>query len=71
MRFTVFAVATFVAAGVLSMPTTPDNHVIHEEKESIQGWRKVSKLEGDVPLPVRIGLTQSNLHRGYELLMDV
>jgi tripeptidyl-peptidase-1 len=70
MRFTLVTVATLVAAGALAV-ATPDNHVIHEAREPVQGWRKASKLEKDVPLPVRIGLTQSNLHRAHELLMDV
>jgi hypothetical protein len=48
MRFTLVTVATLVAAGVLAV-ATPDNHVIHEAIGPLQGWRKASKLENDVP----------------------
>lgn len=70
MRLTVAGVAIFLVAGALSV-AIPANHVVHEEKRSIRGWKRGTKLEDDVSLPVRIGLTQRNLHLGYELLMDV
>jgi tripeptidyl-peptidase-1 len=70
MRFTVAGVAILLVTGALSV-AIPDNHVVHEEKRSTRGWKRSTKLEDDVSFPVRIGLTQSNLHLGYELLMDV
>ena len=70
MRFTITGVAIFLITEALSV-VIPENHVVHEEKEPTRGWKRGTKLEDDVSFPVRIGLTQSNLHLGYELLMDV
>ena len=61
----------FLAAGCLAVPLA-ENHVVHEHQGSIsRGWKRALKLEEDVQVPVRIGLKQSNIHKSYQLLMDV
>lgn len=51
----------------------PAPHAIHEARESLPpNWVKRSdQLNSQFKLPIRVGLTQSNLHKGYGLLMDV
>lgn len=51
----------------------PKSHVVHEKRDpsSSSQWVKREKLAPDANFPMRIGLTQSNLHRGHEFLMDV
>lgn len=47
-------------------------HVLHEKREVGHAqWTKRSRLEPDRILPMRIGLTQSNLEKGHDYLMDV
>ena len=50
----------------------PESYRLHEERstESIQ-WEKRSRVKPDILLPVRIGLTQSNLDNGPTLLDEV
>ncbi|KAJ4419936.1 hypothetical protein N0V82_004650 [Gnomoniopsis sp. IMI 355080] len=48
------------------------SHVLHEEVSPLQGtWAKSHRLHQDATLPVRIGLTQQNLHRAEEFINDV
>jgi len=62
---------TFLAAGCLAVPLV-ENHVVHEHQGLIsRGWKRSLKLDGDVQVPVRIGLKQNNIHKSYQLLMDV
>lgn len=50
----------------------PIKHVLHEKRERHGlDWVKGDRVERDAVLPVRVGLTQNNLDKGYELLMDV
>lgn len=47
-------------------------HVVHEERPALQStWEKIYRLGQDATLPVRIGLTQQNLHRANEFINDV
>lgn len=51
---------------------TSGKYVLHEERSAMTvGLQKRSKLAGSHLLPVRIGLTQSNLDLGHDWLMDV
>lgn len=51
---------------------TPAKHVLHEKRErDSYDWAKGARVERDAVLPVRIGLTQNNLEKGYDYLMDV
>ena len=53
-----------------AIPSAP--HVLHERRVGEpKHWEKTSRLDPDVVLPMRIGLTQSNLDKGDELLMEM
>ena len=55
-----------------AVPTPADNHVVHEKREyAPRQWEKRAKVDPSVLLPVRIGLTQSNLDRGAALLHEI
>lgn len=48
------------------------NHVVHEERTvPRRSWTKSGRLHGSRKLPVRIGLSQSNLHRADEFINAV
>ncbi|OKL59359.1 Aorsin [Talaromyces atroroseus] len=50
----------------------PQSHVVHEKRSSAPSkWVNVGRVDPMHNVVVRIGLKQSNLHRGYEYLMDV
>lgn len=47
-------------------------HVVHEEmSRSLSAWGKSHRIHQTSTLPVRIGLTQQNLHRAEEFIYDV
>jgi tripeptidyl-peptidase-1 len=53
-------------------PAILSHHVLHERRaQSPKHWEKISRLSPDIVLPMRVGLTQSNLDQGHEMLMDV
>lgn len=53
-------------------PANTHRHVVHEERRSAAwDWVKSERIEGSAILPMRIGLTQSNLENGNDLLMEV
>ncbi|OBZ71486.1 Tripeptidyl-peptidase SED1 [Grifola frondosa] len=67
------ASSTWPRSSHLSLPPSPrTNHVVHEKRafEPLD-WVKTRKLEADKVLPMRIGLTQQNLHKVEEMLMAV
>jgi tripeptidyl-peptidase-1 len=44
------------------------NHVVHEHRDYVpKSWIKKGRLDGAAELPVRIGMTQSNLDKGHDL----
>ncbi|KAK4234765.1 peptidase S8/S53 domain-containing protein [Achaetomium macrosporum] len=51
----------------------PTSHVIHERHEPIhlEGWATREPADAEWMLPVRVGLKQSNMDKGHELLMDI
>ncbi|KAK1968696.1 Pro-kumamolisin [Colletotrichum sublineola] len=70
------AVATlltaFAAVAFANPVTRSHKHVVHEERHpSRREWVKNHRLHAMARLPVRIGLTQSNLHRANEFMNDV
>ena len=69
--FTVAAAATF-ATVVTALPASV-NHVVHEKRSGSSTWSpmKGAKPDGRITLPVRIGLTESNLDQGDDILMGV
>jgi tripeptidyl-peptidase-1 len=63
----VAAVASLTSAAPASI-----KHVLHEERQSPPSdYKKGARVEGSAILPMRIGLTQTNLENGYDHLMDV
>lgn len=66
------AAAAAFATLITSLPTSA-NHVVHEKRSGSSNWSPVrdAKLDGRITLPIRIGLTESNLHRGDDILMEV
>ena len=63
----VAAIAAFSNAAPASI-----KHALHEKREApLSNWVKVARIESSAILPMRIGLTQSNLDKGHDLLMEV
>lgn len=51
---------------------THTSHTVHEKRQSDPlNWQKYSRVDPSIVLPVRIGLTQSNLDNGPALLDEV
>jgi tripeptidyl-peptidase-1 len=47
-------------------------HVVHERRDAPgSDWVKSTRIEAGAVLPMRIGLTQTNLQNGYDHLMEV
>ncbi|KAI0130219.1 Pro-kumamolisin [Xylariales sp. AK1849] len=68
--------ASLLAALAVAVEAKPlrraANHVVHEERTIAAGrWTKATRLHRSKTLPVRIGLTQSNLHRADEYINAV
>ena len=63
----------FVALlGVIEAIAIPPYHEVHEKRGTLHPrWVKRDRVDSHKLLPMRIGLTQSNLENGYEHLMDV
>ena len=67
MLFQLFAI-TAVAASAVAF----QSHVLHERREAVpESWAKRDRVHGNATLPMRIGMTQSNLQVGHDLLMDM
>lgn len=48
------------------------DHVVHERRGYVpDAWVKRDRLDPAATLPVRIGMTQQNLDKGYDLLLEV
>lgn len=63
--------AAAIAALVNSTPF-PMKHVIHEERTILsRDWNKGARLAKSDTIPMRIGLAQTNLEKGYDYLMEV
>lgn len=62
-----------VIATVITLTlAVPPTHVVHEERESnLARWVKRDRVLKDAKLPMRIGLSQSNLDKVHDYLMDV
>jgi tripeptidyl-peptidase I len=72
MRFTILALSALVAGAIAAPATSAKRHVTHEKRDSLpRNWRRNAKLHPDSTLPMRIALTQSNLDKADEFLMDV
>ncbi|MCJ1400607.1 hypothetical protein MMC11_003813 [Xylographa trunciseda] len=64
------AAAAFIA--IASAAPAPSTHALHEKRDAPGAdWVKGARIEGGSILPMRIGLTQTNLENGYDYLMEV
>jgi tripeptidyl-peptidase I len=69
--FVKISVVAAVAALVSAAPA-PLKHVLHEERSiPPRDWVKGARIEKTAVIPIRIGLTQTNLEKGYDYLMEV
>ena len=62
-----------LVTGTLAVPAQKYSYVKQESRANIPQdvWIKRGAVPGDTSLPVRIGLTQTNLEKGGDLLMEV
>lgn len=63
----VAAIAAFVDAAPASI-----KHALHEKRSSpASDWVRSARVESTAILPMRIGLSQGNLEKGHDMLMEV
>lgn len=69
----VFKLAAVSAVAALANAAPASfKHALHEKRETpASDWVKVARIESTAILPMRIGLTQSNLDKGHDFLMEV
>lgn len=64
--------ALLALVAVVQSIAVPSSHVVHEERGATSSkWIKREKIARSKILPVHVGLTQFNLDKGEEFLMDV
>ncbi|KAE9374533.1 aorsin [Stipitochalara longipes BDJ] len=68
MRRSIFLGLFLALASTAQTAALPQFHVVHEKRDlaSSTQWVKREKLAPTTNFPLRIGLTQSNLHRGHD-----
>lgn len=65
------AVIGLFAAEIAAAPLS-SSHVVHERRDVVpKAWIKRDRIDGAIELPIRIGMTQSNLDKGHDLLLEV
>lgn len=70
MKFHVAIITALVA--ISEARPAPVSHVLHEKRHvPSQTWIKRDRVSSDALLPIKIGLKQQNLHKGYDYLLDV
>lgn len=68
-----FKSLTVIATALSLAQAAPSasNHVLHERRSaSPSAWEKIDTLDARTTLPMRIGLTQSNLEAGRDALIE-
>ena len=61
-----------LATCVIAAPAPGAKYALHEKREfAPRAWQKRDRVNPSQILPVRIGLTQSNLDKGPSLLDEV
>lgn len=73
MLFSIITAVCGVLTGVVASPTpNSKRHVLHERRERLPlNWERTAELHRSTLLPLRIALTQRNLDKADEFLMDV
>jgi len=70
MKFQLGIIAALVA--ITETRPAPHSHALHEKRHvPSQTWIKRDRVSSDALLPIKIGLKQQNLHKGYDYLLDV
>ena len=70
MLFKLLCASTFVVTG-LALPASTASR-LHEKREALSdSVVRRDRVHKDVIIPMRIGLAQSNLDKGYDHVMDV
>jgi len=70
MRFCSVLTSAALAASAFASPAS--HYAVHEKRDSAPyGWASRGALKRDGVLPMRIALTQRNLDKAYDHLMDV
>lgn len=56
-----------------ALPSVPKSrHVLHEKRSTgSTAWQKTDRVHSEAIIPLRIGLSQGNLHTGMDRLMEV
>jgi tripeptidyl-peptidase-1 len=71
MKFSL-TIALGLASAATAAPTALGPYTVHEKRETnLEGWAISSKASRSAKVPVSIGLTQRNLDKGHDFLMDV
>lgn len=64
--------AMALLAGIASAVPAPNTHVLHEKRHAPDSlWSKAARVDGKTYLPMRIALTQTNLEKGDDFLLEV
>ncbi|KAF8194206.1 Pro-kumamolisin, activation domain-containing protein [Pholiota molesta] len=72
MYFKLSLCAAFLSLALAAPARRSSPHVLHEKRAADPlDWELSHRLDANKVLPMRFGLTQSNIHRVEELLMDV
>lgn len=79
LPFKMLAIQVIVLAAIAALSdaapapaTVQVRHVLHEKRTAqASDWVKGARIEADAVLPMRIGLAQTNLDRGEELLREM
>lgn len=74
VKLSIAAVVALASALAWALPS--NNHVLHEARNPTSTrqnhlWKRGNRVHPDAVIPLRIGLTQSNLHEAYGKLMNV
>jgi len=70
MRLSEIVAVLALAGGSIASPA--QSYVVHERRpDRNSAWVKVGRLDGNIVLPVKVGLTQQNLDQGHDWLMEV
>lgn len=72
MQFSQVLLAATSYAALVGCTAIPASYAVHEKRQSPpRQWTKRGRVQADAVLPIRIGLTQTNLEKGHEFLMEV
>lgn len=72
MHFLLITIGSLLVGAIAAPTVNSKRHVVHERRGSLPThWRKDAELHRDSVLPMRIALSQRNLDRAEEFLMDV